>query len=296
MICYGFSILLVFSVSCASAFYSHRLGTSTQRLSQSTKDFNCHKVYGSVINRSGNRPPPSLFMAKAVAEKDINTHDKKAEFLLSLENDYSLNTPSKERTKLLNKMIESKAAIVNKNKQSRTSTTSSSTGNPKNASFDPSSWESWDVSQPYGTWKVIYAPHISTAAGLVGGQFNVEYILRDDGTMTSHAGYDFPIVGQGYLSVSGTFSSVNEEVCRVDFDRAWVRRRFRDSDVDDVGPFPAIETVPNSFSKSVIDTVGRALFLEEFSVFPVSFLDEELIVFDFELLGTRICARLLPSS
>ena len=37
--------------------------------------------------------------------------------------------------------------------------------------------------------------------------------------------------------------------------------------------------------------MGKALFIEAFAVFPVSYLDDNLIVFDFELLGTRICAR-----
>ena len=58
-----------------------------------------------------------------------------------------------------------------------------------------------------------------------------------------------------------------------------------------IGPYPAIDSVPDSIIKSFIRNVGRYLFVEAVAVFPVSYLDEELIVFDFELLGTRICAR-----
>ena len=56
-------------------------------------------------------------------------------------------------------------------------------------------------------------------------------------------------------------------------------------------PYPKIESVPDSMLKSLIRTLGKAAFIEPFAVFPISFLDSETIVFDFELLGTRICAR-----
>ena len=83
--------------------------------------------------------------------------------------------------------------------------------------------------------------------------------------------------------------SVNDNVCRVDFDEAWYRPFNHDSFAD--GPYPTIDSVPKSLSKSIIRQVGTALFIEPFAVFPVSYLDNEVIVFDFELLGTRICAR-----
>ena len=37
--------------------------------------------------------------------------------------------------------------------------------------------------------------------------------------------------------------------------------------------------------------LGRFFFVDSVSVFPVAYLDADTIVFDFELLGTRICAR-----
>lgn len=82
---------------------------------------------------------------------------------------------------------------------------------------------------------------------------------------------------------------MNSNVCRVDFDEAWYRPLSDDSFT--VGPYATIDNVPDSLSKNIIRQMGRALFIESFAVFPVSYLDDELIVFDFELLGTRICAR-----
>jgi hypothetical protein len=67
--------------------------------------------------------------------------------------------------------------------------------------------------------------------------------------------------------------------------------RSFDPESSDPRPYPDIESVPDSISKFVIRNIGRALFIEPFAVFPVTYLDDDLIVFDFELLGTRICAR-----
>lgn len=82
---------------------------------------------------------------------------------------------------------------------------------------------------------------------------------------------------------------VNNAVCRVDFDEAWIRSF--DDESHDRGPYPNVASVPDSIWKSLIRNIGRALFIEPFAIFPVSYLDDELIVFDFDLLGTRICAR-----
>ena len=84
-------------------------------------------------------------------------------------------------------------------------------------------------------------------------------------------------------------SEVNNVVCRVDFDEAWMRSF--DGESLDRGPYPDVASVPDSISKYLIRNIGRALFIEPFAIFPVSYLDGDLIVFDFELLGTRICAR-----
>lgn len=143
----------------------------------------------------------------------------------------------------------------------------------------------------------------------LGGQFDpVLYILQPNGKMVSHARYDIPLLGlKGWLSVSGSYSSEDEnQVCRVDFDRAWVRTIQDDiyaktSIVNtttktsdqwyDHGPHESFEDVPNSLSKKIIQGLGQLGFVKSVSVFPVSYLDNNTIVFEFELLRTRICAR-----
>jgi len=67
--------------------------------------------------------------------------------------------------------------------------------------------------------------------------------------------------------------------------------RSFDDDSYEQGPYSDIANVPDSISKSLIRNIGRSFFIESFAVFPVSYLDDDLIVFDFELLETRKCAR-----
>lgn len=190
----------------------------------------------------------------------------KNKFLASLDRPYDLNTRSETRTQLLNDVIENQGGLSN-----------------------PGSQKSFATVAP-GMWRVCYAPHMTIMAGLFQGEFSVQYDLRKDGTTTSHARYKFPLFNLfGYLSVSGTYGSVNNQVCRVDFNEAWIRTC--DNDSFEQEPYPDIESVPDSIAKSLIRNIGKALFIEPFAVFPVSHLCDELIVFDFEVLGTRICAR-----
>jgi hypothetical protein len=121
---------------------------------------------------------------------------------------------------------------------------------------------------------------------------SVQYILKEDGSIISHARYSLPLLNiHGYLSVSGTYNSINDTICRVNFNEAWIRSFIDNQSSINIGPYQTIDNVPNSIIKSVIRNIGRLLFVEAVAVFPVSYLDEEFIVFDFELLGTRICAR-----
>ena len=204
----------------------------------------------------------------AAAPRSSKLSDKEV-FLNSLGDPvFTLNPATKDRTALLNKLA-----------------TSSSTSSPPREK--PGSWEGFGPVAK-GKWRVIYAPHMTTMANLAGGQFQVEYDLNEDGTMESHARYSFPIVGEGYLSVSGTYGSVDDTTCRVDFDEAWVKQ-LHEGSVDE--PYASIDDVPESLAKTIIRRLGRAFFFDGVSVFPVSFLDDDLIVFDFELLGTRITAR-----
>ena len=140
-----------------------------------------------------------------------------------------------------------------------------------------------------GTWRIIYAPHIYTLSSLVGGEFDpVLYEMKSDGTIVSHAKYSFPVIGQGWLSVSGRYGSEDDrDACRVDFDRAWVQVGAQ----NDGEPIGSYDGAPDYWYKDMINSLGQMGFRREFAVFPVSYLDEDTIVFDFELFGTRICAR-----
>jgi hypothetical protein len=160
-----------------------------------------------------------------------------------------------------------------------------------NPTTSPGSTESF-TPLAVGEWRIVYAPHIYTMAKLVGGNIDpVCYIMKPNGIMTSHARYDFPVIGSGWLSVSGTYGSKDEgRVCRVDFDKAWVTTIIA-NDRPDADPYENLESVPPSIGKDIIQGLGKFFFIDSVSVFPVSYLDDDTIVFDFELLGTRICAR-----
>ena len=133
----------------------------------------------------------------------------------------------------------------------------------------------------------------SIATLLNVADLSVQYILKDDRSIISHARYSFPLLNiHGYLSVSGTYNTVNNDtICRVNFNEAWIRSFIDNQSSINIGPYQTIDNVPDSIIKSAIRNIGRLLFVEAVAVFPVSYLDEEFIVFDFELLGTRICAR-----
>lgn len=225
-----------------------------------------------------------LLATSSTDEKAGQLGTNKESFLQSLDNNYTLNQASKERTSLLNKMISEKITTENLNKKTNGETDGSEV--PTLSLMNPGSEY---ASVAPGLWKVVYAPHMTTISGLFGGSFDVQYRLFEDGQMTSHAKYDFPIVGEGFLSVSGSYGSVDDSVSRVDFDRAWVKPLGK-SDTEKV-PYESLEDVPDSFIKDVINKVGKLMFVDAVAVFPVSFLDDDTIVFDFELLGTRICAR-----
>ena len=207
-------------------------------------------------------------------------------FIGELDYDDTLNDATKERTNFLNKMLESKVEVdvvellKTKNRNDLTLR-------------NPGLWESM---QPVasGDWRVIYAPHMTTIANLVGGgNLEVQYLLNEDGTLASHAKFSeffwIPNNAKIYLSVSGTFGSVDEQNCKVQWDRAWFKVVNSNNMKDE--PYATFEDVPDSILKNLISFIGNLMFIEAVSVFPVSFLSNELIVFDFELLGTRICAK-----
>jgi len=79
--------------------------------------------------------------------------DTKSKFLQSLDIPYDLNKGSKERTKLLNDVIDTGGGLSN-----------------------PGSQQSFKSVAP-GSWRVCYAPHMTFMSGLAGGEFSVKVSL-----------------------------------------------------------------------------------------------------------------------
>jgi len=136
-----------------------------------------------------SRPRNKLIVREA--QSSVVGEQTKTAFLEALDVDrpYDLNVRSEIRTKLLNEVID-KGSLPGGSGIS-----------------NPGSDESFASVAP-GSWRVVYAPHMTTMAGLLRGEFSVGYDLRKDGTITSHARYEFPLFNlYGYLSTSGTYGS-----------------------------------------------------------------------------------------
>ena len=230
----------------------------------------------------------------------------KRNFFSSLDTIETLNGATEERSALLEKMVDGKR-IVSVGKAAAEAAAASSEAvstisyeNPGSTTtfLSPSSSATASAAKASsiaeGTWKVVYAPHMTTASDIFRGKFDVTYKLFADSTIVSHAFYDFPLVGKGYLSVSGTYGSVENDVSntysRVDFNKAWIKRLSTTQTTGEL-PYDSLDAVPDSFLKTAINEIGKRAFIESVAVFPVSFLDDDTIVFEFEFLGTKICAH-----
>jgi hypothetical protein len=229
----------------------------------------------------------------------------KRNFFASLDTMETLNGATKERSALLAKMIDEKKVIaVGETSKLAEISPSASIVVPTVSYEKPGSTETFLASRAAspvaeGSWKVVYAPHMTTAMDLFRGRFDVAYDLFSDSRIVSHAYYDFPVVGKGYLSVSGTYGSVPNDATntysRLNFDKAWIKALPSSSSTTTAAakatPYDSLDAVPDSFLKTIINEIGKRAFIESVAVFPVSFLDDDTIVFEFEFLGTKICAH-----
>ena len=89
-----------------------------------------------------------------------------------------------------------------------------------------------------------------------GGKLDVSHIMKADGTCKSHARLAaFPWLPSHsyYLSVSGTYSSVDESVCRVEWDEVWVKA-VGDKNNDE--PYASISGVPDTLETTIIRNIG----------------------------------------
>lgn len=271
--------------------------SSQSSISTSVLPTDKREIWNRVANTKDTAT--SLWLASdASVERETAMGTNKHNFFASLDSADTLNGATRERSALLAKMIEEVRVVPVGQKQSLSTDPSTSGSAVPTLSYEhPGATNTFLAKDStgerpvaVGTWKVIYAPHMTTAMDLFRGRFDVTYDLLKDGTMVSHAYYDFPIVGKGYLSVSGTYGSLADDptlrYSRVDFDKAWIKAG------DDLSsPYESLEDVPDSFLKTVINEIGKRAFIESVAVFPVSFLDDDTIVFEFETLGTKICAH-----
>jgi len=92
----------------------------------------------------------STHLSSSAIEEHTTT---KSKFLQSLDIPYDLNKGSKERTKLLNDVIDTQDGLSN-----------------------PGSQESFASVAP-GSWRVCYAPHMTFMSGLARGEFSVKVSL-----------------------------------------------------------------------------------------------------------------------
>lgn len=119
-------------------------------------------------------------------------------FLKALDTTDTLNLASEKRTSLLNTMIDRKLEVENARELSINNSYIASSEIPIRT---PPLLSSRSLKHPgqlstfskvaTGTWKVIYAPHMTKISGVFGGRFDVSYILYDDLTIESHARYVF---------------------------------------------------------------------------------------------------------
>jgi hypothetical protein len=138
-----------------------------------------------------------------------------------------------------------------------------------------------------GTWQICFAPHIRVLSRLLQTDFDVLYIFQPNQMLLSNVRYTSSLFGSGHLSTNGSYTlqatEAGKQVCKIKWNRIWW-------DVSDDAP-----TLEGDIDKhilpTVIQVVGKAAFVEGVSVFPVQYLDQDLCVFLFRLLGTRICAK-----
>lgn len=139
-----------------------------------------------------------------------------------------------------------------------------------------------------GTWHVVHAPHIDTLSSLLLTRFDpIEYRL-DGGEIASYVRYrsKLPFVGDGWLCTSGTISDAASaaSTVRLTWDQIWW---VPGGDEAATPPPPS-----GGALRPLVQALGRAAFIEAFSVFPVLHVGDELAVFQFA--GWTVCAARQP--
>lgn len=132
----------------------------------------------------------------------------------------------------------------------------------------------------------MYAPHIRILEKVTFTKYDVFYTFpRDDGSMVSYVRYESPLFQTGWLNTAGRVERVADALCRVVWDRIWL-----DWNSEAEGPTGAADTAKHVLP-DLVQAVGARGFVEGVSRFPVLYLDEDLCVFQFQVTGTKVCAR-----
>jgi hypothetical protein len=79
---------------------------------------------------------------------------------------------------------------------------------------------------------------------------------------------------------------VSNDVCRVKWDNIWWNVESDDNKTPALLSERSRHVLPD-----LIQRVGTRGFIEEFSKFPISYLDDDFCVFEFSAFGTKICAE-----
>mmetsp|Transcript_28663 Transcript_28663/g.48141 ORF Transcript_28663/g.48141 Transcript_28663/m.48141 type:complete len:314 (-) Transcript_28663:427-1368(-) len=148
-----------------------------------------------------------------------------------------------------------------------------------------------------GLWRVIYAPHIQYwLSSLLFTRFDkIDYWLKE-----GKDGFDFGsrvlfsnLFTRGSLNASGSLGpDVKQNHVQVLFTSFWVGDFDGDSDstFDVGGP-----SGPQKGVGQLIDLVGRFLFIPDFSLFRVTYMDDDLAVFRFLFLNSPLVIARIDS-
>lgn len=138
------------------------------------------------------------------------------------------------------------------------------------------------------TWKIIYAPHISVLQKVLFTKFTVYYkFLSDQNSIESNVHYKSKLFGTGWLNTAGKYQITPDGVCKLRWNNIWWDVRSVEQ-----GPSALVNTSEHVLPR-VIQGFGETAFVESVSMFPLIYLDDDLCIFDFKLLGTRISATLV---
>ncbi|GAX77557.1 hypothetical protein CEUSTIGMA_g5001.t1 [Chlamydomonas eustigma] len=142
-----------------------------------------------------------------------------------------------------------------------------------------------------GTWKVFHAPHISRISSVLGAKFDpILYKLEGD-KLSSYVKYSHPLVGMGWLNAAGSMGRKYDDTVDIHFDRFWLD-----------GPETLREEIPRDAYSGLKDMddwmskLGRGFFFPQLALFPIHYLDEELCVFEFPPLNSKIAVQKISSA